>query len=150
MRERRGWQPRPPAECPPVELPAGALSARDYRTAISNGLASLQGSLDDFRSTWPGAKFSRTPEFRDNFALYADTSVCVGEFLITLRGPATWTDGQETKVDGLITDLLNTIRDGREGVSQRNTSAYRRWNGRVDARISAVGDAYGQLPGRPR
>lgn len=140
-----------PAPDPRTMTPLGA-----YFMAVRSGPALLTGIVDEFRGRWPSGRFSRKPEFREQFRVMADRATCAATTLLGLQRPP----GQSripvnpafepawlTALDRFIA----TMADGREGVEQRNVSDYRSWTTSVEARLQevrAAADLVSRQPGQ--
>ncbi len=132
------------AECPePAPLPtsraqAGAVSPQSYASRLRSSADNLVKLRADLRAKYADDTFYRRDEFRPDFAVYADQTVCTAQAMAELTAPDARFAEFETRLDLSLNALIEHTRAGREAVRARNVSDYRAWFKDADAKIAAV------------
>jgi len=115
-----------------------AASRRDevftYANALREGVERLEALTDDFGLRWPGRRFSRAPEFRQEFVAYAGESACLAKHLIAFDPPG----GEalirlDEEFEAALEQYLAVLERGRTAVQKRNVSQYRDFRREIDS-----------------
>jgi hypothetical protein len=138
-----------PAPCvTPAPLPTGTPGlpqARQYLSTVRSGIDRIKKLRTDQRSLYPERTFSRSSEFRTQFAAYADASVCAAAALRDLKPPTTALQPFDDTLDAALNQFIDHMKFGREAVRKRNVTEYREWFDGVDAKI----DTFPPVPSTP-
>jgi hypothetical protein len=144
-----------PAPCPTATAvpptptrggPPGGSTVARYLNAIQNGVNRISQLREVQRNAHPDDSFSRKPEFRTQFAAYADDTICTAEGLQALKPPDTRFAEFDGKLDEVLQALIDHMLTGRAAVGKRNVSDYHAWYKDVDAKIEAVHVVYDARP----
>jgi len=140
----------PPCTTPTATPASGARTPREndfrYTRAVNEGATRLIRLTNDFRGRWPDGKFSSRDEFRTEFTLYASNMTCTAMSLRDLKSSVARYAEWDTRFDGVMSDYVATMEQGRESVRTRNVSDYRRFNKRMDEVNAALAEALLALP----
>jgi hypothetical protein len=134
-------KPAPPATVRAnSDLPPSFTRDQPYLSTVSSNVARLQQLRQRHLSQYPTRTFSRAPEFRTDFAEYADDSICTAKNLRDLEPSPTssriaaYDNTLDAKLDAFVTHM----QFGREAVRKRNVSEYREWFDAMDAKLNDV------------
>lgn len=130
-----------PATCAtptPVTPSAGRGPSNPYFTGVRRSVDQLTSLREQLRTTYPSDKLSRSNSFRQDFAKYADETVCVATALRDLKPPSPTFEAFDTNLDNTLNALIDHTRAGREAVRTRNVSEYRDWYKEADVKLDAV------------
>lgn len=141
-----------PAPCatPTPAATTGSSSSKEiaYRTAILRGVRRLADLNQAWIDARPSRKISNSASFRGGFAEYADASVCVASALRELSPPLAKYAEFDSALDAQLDVTIEVMTFGRTAVARRNTSDYRDWNKRIDARASEIQAVIATMPAR--
>jgi hypothetical protein len=143
-----------PAACPTPTVSASVESGQGggqrlrpsrYLTAVQASVVQLTVLYETQRSAWPDRTFSRDAQFRTDFAVYADESVCAAQALIALQAPDSLA-ARKQAIDAALTAYVTHVQAGREAVRKRNVSEFREWFDGVQQKLQAVKDVASSAP----
>ena len=132
--------PDPPTCATPTPLPItpGRGSSNPYFTSVRVSVDRVASLREQLRAAYPGDKFSRSSQFRVDFATYADTTACVARTLKDLKPTTATFEQYDADLDAAVQALIEHTALGRDAVRRRNVSDYRVWYSGVDLKIAEV------------
>ncbi len=140
----------PPCATPTATPSTGARTPREndfrYTRSVNEGATRLIRLTNDFRARWPDGKFSSRTEFREEFTVYASNMTCAAMSLRDLKSAVPRYAEWDTRFDGVMSDYVAVMEQGRESVRTRNVSDYRRFNKRLDEVNATLSEALLALP----
>ncbi len=144
-----------PGPCPsPTAAPARAATRAprdesEYRQALFAGVDQLTKLTADFRARWPNPTFYRDPDFRTDFATYADRSTCVAQAMLNEPPPTDVAASFVEAFDSTVRAFISVEAVARDGVRARNATAFREWADSIDGQVNAIRDTFRQFPQQP-
>ncbi|MBA4180894.1 MAG: hypothetical protein C0506_09935 [Anaerolinea sp.] len=128
-----------PAPCvAPTAVPTTRSPSSQYFASVRRSVEQIATLREQLRASYPGDKFSRTSQFRLDFAAYADNTACVAQALMDIEPTTAAFEPYDADLDAALQALIEHTAAGREAVRKRNVSDYRAWYQGVDSKIDAV------------
>ncbi|MGI8925518.1 MAG: hypothetical protein ACR2HN_02580 [Tepidiformaceae bacterium] len=119
-----------------------------YRAAVVRGVGLLRELNEDWVEGHPSRKISNNAGFRADFAAYADESICIAAALRDLQAPFPKYSVFERAFDAEMEKTIEVQNRGRTAVSRRNSSDFKGWNRRIDARTGEIAAVIAAMPPR--
>jgi hypothetical protein len=126
------------ATCPPPAPARSSDPLQAYRGIVYRETQKIEEMTRAFRAEYPNGTFYRRPEFRTDFAEYADRAICIAAGIGNLTPPREDYMSEDANLDAMIQQLIDHTLLGREAVRTRNVSQYREWNTWVEQKLDQV------------
>jgi len=138
-----------PATCPRPAPSRVADPLQAYRGVVYRETQRIEDLTREFRLRYPNGTFYRRPEFRTDFADYANETICIAAGITKLDPPATDYLPEDANLEAMVRQLIEHTLAGREAVRTRNVSQYRAWNDGIEQKLDQV-RAAATMPTAPR
>lgn len=109
-----------------------------FRALVYGEMQRIEDLTNDFRLRYPNGTFYRRPEFRSDFAEYANEAICIAAGVGKVEQPTGDFLPEDADLDAMIEEFIQHTLVGREAVRTRNVSDYRRWNRGVESKLEQV------------
>lgn len=123
-------------EAPPPPRDMDELLA--FRSLVYREMQRIEDLTNAFRQRYPNGTFYRRPEFRSDFAKYANEAICIAAGVGKVQQPTGDFLPEDANLAAMIEELIEHTLLGREAVRTRNVSDYRRWNRGVESKLEQV------------